>query len=315
MEIACINLGYYYVKGDFNKSFRSVCQEASIDEIGSTSDIIGLDGKFYAIGNGGICIDKDKSCSINNKLLVLRMLCCYMDNVSSKHFKVAITAPPMTFSHQKDALPQYLKGAYKITLNGTPKEIFIDDVVVYPETIMAYLANSPSQFKKPVLVIDIGGLTTNMVRIENGSYSKDTVTSFTNGMYHVENKICQYLNEKYWEYLELDSASIYPLLEEGIYLNGGDKNIIEEEKDAINKIFDSFVKKISEKITLNRWNPTICDILVTGGGGKLLFNNIKKVYPQAKLSKDPIFDNLNGVKAMVARQHLSLTREIAAERR
>lgn len=301
MQIVPINNGYSYIKSDLGNKFRSTYRETNMSEYCSTGDTLVLDGKAYIIGDGIYDINKDKTVTEATKLFVLNMLCKHMEFKSTEHFKVLLTAPPMTYVSQKDKLPQYLKGSYKVQYNGKTKDIFIDDVTVYPETIMAYLANNPAQFTRPVLVIDIGGLTTNMVLIKNGNYNQDSIVSFSNGMYHVEEEVCEFLNSKYM--LDLDSSDMHDFMSQGIYLGKECKNIIEEEKDAIDNIFNKAVAQIMQKVTIKRWNPKTCVVLVTGGGGKALFPTIQKFFDTAQIGANPIFDNLNGLSLLIAKEN------------
>lgn len=311
MQIVPINNGYSFIKSDFGLTFKSSYKEASLNQYSIGSDLLVYEGKTYIIGEGSTVITKDKTDNIATKLFVLNMLCKHMEKTYSEHFKVYLTAPPMTYAMQKDALPKYLLGAYKVNHNGKNKEIYIDSVTVYPETIMAYLANSPATFKRPVIVIDVGGLTTNVAYIKNGVYSKDTILSFTNGMYHIESAVCDYLNDEYWD-LDLDSTQMFEFLQNGIYIGDGSENIIESKKKQIDNIYQDFVDKIYRKIALKKWSPDMCDILVTGGGGKLLYDTIKKQYKHAKLSNDPIFDNLNGMLTFISKEHLIKNKEFQA---
>lgn len=300
MKNISINNGYSFIKGEYGQSFKSAYRETTLGEYGCSADLIEMpNGKVYAIGDGNAVTDKDKTKNIATKLFVLNMLAKNMNSVDSEHFHVFLTAPPMTFAAQKDSLPEYLKGSYRIKHNGIQKDINIDAVTVYPETITAYLANNPSKFKRPVIVIDIGGLTSNIVYINNGAYSKETIISFVNGMYNVESEVCDYLNDKYWD-LNLDTTNVHEFLQKGIRLGDSNENIIDKEHDGIDAIYSKFVSKIANRIVMKNWSPNMCDILVTGGGGKLLLNTIKKWYSHAKLSNDPIFDNLNGTKLLMS---------------
>lgn len=309
MQIVPINNGYSYIKSDLGYKFRSAYRETTMSEYSSTGDILVLDNKAYVVGDGVCDINKDKTMSQATKLFVLNMLCKHMDLKSSEHFKVLLTAPPMTYVSQKDRLPQYLKGSYRVQYNGKFKDIFIDDVTVYPETIMAYLANNPAQFSRPVLVVDIGGLTTNMVLIKNGNYNKDSIVSFSNGMYHVEEEICEFLNSKYM--LDLESSDIHDFMKQGLYFGKECTNIIEVEKEEINNIFNKAVSQIAQKAAIKRWNPNTCVVLVTGGGGVALFETIKNYFDTAQLGNNPVFDNLNGLSLLIAKE---LKNEVAAGR-
>lgn len=301
MQIVPINNGYSYIKSDLGYSFRSAYRKTNVSEYCSTGDTLVLDGQAYIIGDGIYDINKDKTVTVATKLFVLNMLCKHMELKSTEHFKVLLTAPPMTYASQKDKLPQYLKGSYKIEYNGKIKDIFIDSVTVYPETVMAYLANNPGQFTRPVLVIDVGGLTTNMVLIKKGNYNQDSIVSFSNGMYHVEEEVCEFLNNKYM--LDLESSDMHDFMSQGIYLGKECTNLIEVEKDAIDNICNKAVSQIAQKIAIKKWNPATCVVLVTGGGGKALFPTIQKFYDTAILGANPIFDNLNGLSLLIAKDN------------
>ena len=88
----------------------------------------------------------------------------------------------------------------------------------------------------------------------------------------------------------------------GIYLGKECTNIIEEEKAAIENIFNKAVAQIMQKVTIKRWNPKTCVVLVTGGGGQALYPTIQKFFDTAQIGANPIFDNLNGLSLLIAKE-------------
>lgn len=300
MKIIPINNGYYNCKSIDNKIFKSRLMEAPYNSLGCGGDRFKINGKTYIVGEGRPSFKKDKTDNDATKIFVLNMLSKFMEG--SERFKVILTSPPLAYASQRELLPKYLIGKHEVEYNNVKKEIIIDDVTVYPETIMAYIANNPSQFKRSVIVIDIGGVTTNSVLIKNGVYSKDDISSFSNGMYHLENSICEHFNSKYYEDLELSPEDISRILKDGLVLPRASMDLVEVERIHIDRIFNNHIDKILEKFEYKGWNTSACDILITGGGGKVLFDTIKDNHlPQAKLSFDPVFDNLRGLEIMAKR--------------
>ena len=299
MRTIPINNGFYNIKSLGGEIFKSAYKEVDNFFGVNQPNVLEYDGKKYLVGNGKISLSPDKTDNEATKIFILNMLCRLMKDKPYENFNLFLTSPPSTILNQKKALPNYLKGNYSVVYGGDKKDIVIYSVTVFPETILAYFANKPQQFKRPVIVLDIGGVTTNAVLISNGSYDSKSIISYPNGMYHLEYDISNYLNAKYTLNIARDDVSFY--LKEGLRMFGSDVDLIEAEKETIESFYKEFMENIIEKFQLKKWNYKMYDILVTGGGGKNLFAFIKdNFFPQAILSKDPLFDNLNGL-AVIAK--------------
>lgn len=144
-------------------------------------------------------------------------------------------------------------------------------------------------------------LTTNALLMNNDfcKISNDAVC-LKFGMHKIESDIREKLNSKYYEYdLSIKPEDMFNYLQNGLYI-GNNKNIdiIKKEEEMIKSVYKSSLYKLVQEIQIKDWGINSCDVLITGGGGKVLFDCIKEnYYPQAVLSKDPVFDNFNGLKA------------------
>lgn len=292
-----INNGYFNCKSINKKIFKSRIQEYDYD-VAVTADTLTLEGSTYIVGEGNISLKVDKSLDDFTKILVLNMLSKFVEG-SSGSFNLVLTSPPLLYRQQKEALPKYLKGKYNIVANGKEMNIEIKNIVVFPETVTAYFSNLDN-FENPykkILIIDIGGLTTNGALFSNGTFSADSIFTIENGMYQLDNNISQYLNGKHL--IKSKYSDINEYREYGLKIRGGHHDMMVLEKNNIDKIYHRHIDKIIEQCNLRNWDVDTSEVLVTGGGGKILFDTIKKKYLyQAKISKDPVFDNLNGLQIL-----------------
>lgn len=290
MKIIPINNGYYQYKSIDNQMFKSRLDVDTYGSIHGNFDTLVFDDEKYVIGIGKPNMDFDKASNEFTKIFVLNMLARF--TVEEESFRVVLSTPPLMYGKQKDTLPEYLiNDRYEVRHNGRKKVINISDVKVFPETIAAYVANKDRFKGKNVVVIDIGGLTTNGVLIKNGGFGKDDIFTIRHGMYHLDFDISQYL--------------ISSVVEPGFNCEPEDVQYFRDIRDGVLDcegvidIYRRFVDEIVEKMDDKNWNYNKYEILITGGGGKNLFEIIQMfVLPRAVLSNDPLFDNLRGLEAL-----------------
>jgi hypothetical protein len=193
MRILPINNGYYQVKSIDNQMFKSRLTKNVHGNLIGNNDTLEYDGEKHIIGVGKTSLDLDKSGNLFTKIFILNMLARFTVG-ERESFKIVISSPPGVYQMQKEVLPDYLVGEYDVVHNGKSKKIIIEGVKVYPEAICAYMANKPEQYKgKRVIVMDIGGLTTNVVQIKDNAFTKDDAFTFEKGMYNLDCKIADYL--------------------------------------------------------------------------------------------------------------------------
>jgi hypothetical protein len=262
----------------------------------STADVIILDDEAYNIGVGEPNLKMDKTQTEETKVLVLNMLCRIM-NTNKESFKLVLCCPPLAYDTQSTDLPMYLRGRYTLTWNGKIREITIEDVVVLPETFVVFNVNNDNgKYDNAILlIIDIGGFTTNICKITYGNFTADDFITIQHGMYHLNSAISQYLNGQYKQ-LNTKPDEIDGYRKNGLYIDELEENIFKLEKDSIDTICCEFIDTIINRCVDKGWDIASYKKLLTGGGGLILHPLIKEVYyKSAELSKDPIFDNYNGL--------------------
>lgn len=295
MKVLPINCGYYNFKSVDGKIVPTRLAIQDFDMIPSNCDVLEYEGIKYIVGYGEINIDTDKTLTEFLKICTLNMLAKFTD--TKEIFKLVLTSPPLLVAYQKEIIPPYLKGEYEIVHNGKKKFIEIEDVKVFPETLTAYVTNNASGRlnDKDVLILDIGGVTTNGCLIRRGgNFTIDDVFTIKNGMYHLDDEICRHINRKYYQNISIDDVNHFR--ENGLYLRGSKENIWMNEIEFIEDTYRKIINEIKIACDLRKWSVDVLHPIITGGGGKILFNSIKGDYlPHAELSKNPIFDNLIGL--------------------
>lgn len=296
MKNICINNGYYQYKSENNEIFKSRLTKCLCDDVKTSSDILTYDGNTYIVGKGSFEVKKDKTETETTIILTLNMLSRFTD--IEETFNILLSSPPKLYHHQKSVLPKKLKGYYELTHNKDYKKIRICDVKVVPETIMAYIANNEDSkyANRQLLVLDIGGYTSNIAYIEDEDFNADDIITVEKGMYYIDEEICNFFNGEYKE-LHCSVNDIEMARKRGnLYLlNDKSINLLELHEKEINNIYYNHVTDILTKCDLKGWNYRTWDILITGGGGMILYDIIKDILPQSELSNDPVFDNLNGM--------------------
>jgi hypothetical protein len=314
MKTLPINIGYSNVKSIKNEIFKSRRREVLLEKedssvkamgIGKNCDLLEYNNNIYIIGEGRPKTDYIKTNNDFLLTLVLNMCARFTDTIES--FKLVLSAPPLTYEISEIEFPKYFIGEYRIKHNGLEKIIIIEEVETYPETFVAYLSNNPSEYDEfDLLIFDVGGVTTNICHINKGNFKVDKNAEFFHtsrtGMYHIDTKIADFLKWKYLEYsLEVTSDTVDDYRNHGFWLNGDfetDNMVV--QKEEIDKIYREHVKNCIKIVNDKNWNLKNCKVIITGGGGKVMFHVFKEkgLIPHAKLSKNPIFDTLNGLKIL-----------------
>lgn len=300
-RIIPINNGYYNYKSLDGEIFKSCCIKSVYGKIKSSADTLIYDNEIWSVGFGEPNLTMDKTGTEDTKVLILNMLCRLMKG-NKESFKLVLSAPPLAYEDQATNLPMYLRGKYDIVWNDEPKEITIEDAVVLPETFMVFKANNKNgkYNDRIVYIFDIGGFTTNVVRIEMGDFSTDDFITLEHGMWNLDFEISQFLSSKITgnKTFRCEAKDIPYYRKNGLHLNGKNEDYMEIYKNEIDNIYIKFINHIIQKCTEKGWTIDTYDKLITGGGGMLLYPLIKEVfYEDAELSDDPIFDNLKGLNA------------------
>ena len=136
---------------------------------------------------------------------------------------------------------------------------------------------------KQLLIIDIGGRTTDIVLLENKKIID--VKTIPIGMLNIYQEIIDYINTKYTESFTLEDGET--VLREGLFLDGENKDI-SFIKPILQNNFNSIYKEIQLKYNTNKGY-----VYLTGGGGMMLQAPFKRRLNNLIVTES-IFDNAMG---------------------
>lgn len=290
--IRVVDNGYFNTKvysNEGEKIFRSKVQETDNLISKMNTHIVELDEKIYEVGEGAevINIDLDKTKSNIYKILTLTAL-GLTTKYDKMEFNIVANYPLNLYTKEnKQEFEEFLKTSdYKsFILNNETKKIKINQCLVFPQTLPVIYENSVEN--SIVGILDIGGLTSQGLITNKGSMITSSKFSKNLGMLVLYEKIKKELNYKF--NIDIQDYEIESIVKNGLYTN------IEKSKEIISDVCREHVKEIVKLMQLFGWNLGNIELLITGGGGKFLFEYLKNEIPNIKLSKDPILDNLKGL--------------------
>lgn len=299
-----INCGYYSVKSDGMNYFLSKTEKIIDGSYYGGADVITLNGVNYAVGVGQEEINLDKTITQHTKILILNMISRFLTPNEETEVELTLTIPPLAFSEQKKKLPKYLKDNYDITVNNKRYVFSIVKLRFAPEGYTAYFANNINgeYNNKKVYVLDIGGKTTLVIPFKETLYSIDDNLQIDRGMHNLDTAICEQIKKlDNTSMMTADDMYYFRKMGEekgklGLY-NTSEGNVFERFENEIIEIEHNFLKRIETESIKKGYDIKNNIVIVTGGGGKILFDEIKRtICPYATLGKNPLYDNLNGLK-------------------
>jgi plasmid segregation protein ParM len=240
------------------------------------------DGKKYIFGDGAQATDyetsKTKSC---HKIAIYVAIA----TLSGDGYEVSIvTGCPISQFRNKelrDEYAEYIRGGGngRIKINGVDKRFAINNVLVLPESIGVVMENIPEFMNNLIGVIDIGGLNTNAAIYENLKPLPSNVFTINEGG--------QILNAKIRRALNTSLMTNYQDFEiPYLRMEGRVKSIVEE-------VTNNQMETILAQCRQYNWNLKALPIVFTGGGSLMLEKQIRQL-DNARLSRNPVWDNVQG---------------------
>lgn len=291
-KVCCINLGYYQVKASNDVCFKSKAKITTDDKQLAMGDILELNGVKYLMEDGTPILEGNKTQDEKTKAFVLNALAKQLDNnEDSAIFNILLTSPPSYIRGQSKELPEFIEGEYNIVYNNKPLKITINNAIVYPETFIVYMVNNPSKLKgKKTLIIDIGGKTTNVCLLMDCKFNLEDYITLPQGMYHLDTNIYKMINSTEYTTYKQDDIDMF---------RNQNAKILDKYKKEIHEIYMEHVKEIVKEINIKSWEiDSYTNILICGGGGLVLEDAIQEVYPHARLSNEPVYDNLRALEVL-----------------
>lgn len=182
-----IDHGYYAIKTR-HFSFPAGITEYSHEPY-TQQNLLEYGGKFYLCGTGRQPIQRDKTYNSNYFLLTLAAIAMEIKHRQAPtecSVTLAVGLPLTSFGRDKPRFRDYLCSSsqpVQFRYEGTDYTVTIEDVVVFPQGYSAALMQPDILFSEPsVLLMDIGGWTVDIMRVDNGKPAADTCRSLELGM-------------------------------------------------------------------------------------------------------------------------------------
>lgn len=175
-----------------------------------------------------------------------------------------------------------------ISINGKAYAFRIKHIVLLPESLGPVYENTADYRSKRATIIDIGGLNTSIMQVNQLIPQFDQMVSSSHGINMLRSKIADVFSSKFGITItENDAEQI--MRDKCLILNGKKQ---EDSFEIIASMFEEHVKEIanfalSRNITFNNTELVFC-----GGGSLLLKEDILQLFPAATICEDPQFGNV-----------------------
>lgn len=265
-----IDHGYYAIKT------KQVCFPTGIIryeyEPYTMQNVLQYQGEYYVCGIGRQTLVKDKTANDNYYLLTLAALAQEIrKRKGERTAKVVLAAGlPLTgFGREKQKFKEYLfqKQLIRFLYEGERYEIQIEDVKLFPQGYSAlalypeYLKDEPS-----VLLVDIGGWTVDLMRLDNAVPNAATCRSLELGVIRCIDEILEQVRRN-------TGLSITETQVERI-LQGKSCSMPAEVVSLIEKQGRLYIEKILSAITEAGFDLRAVPSIFMGGGAAIFQHRV-----------------------------------------
>ena len=266
-----IDHGYYAIKT------RPVCFPTGITryeyEPYTMQNVLQYQGNYYVCGTGRQTLVKDKTANDNYYLLTMAALAQEIRKRKGEKMTKAVLAaglPLAGFGREKQRFREYLfrkEQPLRFLYEGERYEIQIEDVKLFPQGYSAlalypeYLKDEPS-----VLLIDIGGWTVDLMRLDNAVPNAATCRSLELGVIRCMDEISEQVRRS-------TGMSVTDTQIERV-LNGKSCSMPEEVVSVIQYQGRVYIEKILSAITEAGFDLRVIPSVFMGGGSAILKHRV-----------------------------------------
>ena len=276
MRTVLLDLGNYNIKLTNNVSFISPYVE--FDGVDTTEkNVLEYEGKKFAMEYEA---DFDAEFNKVNKAYMPNLLWgMHKYGVKDGEELRVFLQLPLSNLGQADALKNDLLDKSFTFTTDTTRTVHIKDVVIIGEGMAAFYTLPGEVREKDLIVIDIGGRTTNVVEYRNGrKHEAETVNIGTINLY---NDIKVRFNNENGQNVETYEIAHYIK-----------RNIVPQYSDIEDKFVNTLMNRIKGKINMGLGKT----IVLTGGGSITLRLALERYNKEFMYMDNPVFANINGAE-------------------
>lgn len=292
IKTIAIDMGNYNIKTNNNVIFKSAYEEYNYKNEILNDDVLIFNNKKYVIGKGEFDNTKVKSQKKNTIPLFLNAL--YKSLNGSEYAEINVVVGLPLKQHQNKQIVKDIKQMYgglfefKYSTNGIVKDIIynVNSVRVFPECLGAFYSINEEMNGRDILLIDIGGGTTNIALFIDGEYDDSITLDF--GTIDIIRKITdKVMVDK--EGSIFSSDDIIKYMKRGKIVWEGKVDNMEYVDPIINDFAYEILNNIKGKFPLYK----SYEVLLSGGGVDLLKHQLNKNI-QLKVIPNNVFANSIG---------------------
>jgi plasmid segregation protein ParM len=249
---------------------------------------ISVDGEEYFVGELAIeqsdhpyrSLSVDRTTDTVTKVMFLTSLAMTTEH-PIESFKVVTGLPVKDFTMYKQTYIDKFTGTHEIFLHGEKRLIHIEKVIVVPQPYGSFcdgLFTAEGEIDEDfaenhVGIIDIGYGTSDFIQVKNYRYLERFSSTSANGISSIYRDIANYLSTHHS--IHKEDFELEEIIRTGeLKIRGGSIDISEPLKSAKR----SLAKKVGNEIK-SMWSnlPEVSLIIVAGGGGALLYDELTEI--------------------------------------
>lgn len=299
-----VDSGKFNTKGiarDSKNQIRRVTFRTKMDDTheiktnGQDSFVVVYKDKRVLLGKQAetVDFDRDKQKDIH-RIAIYTAVTKLVDNGST--VKLAVGCPMDLFINfeKRQEFAKYLKEDKEVNIqvNGEDFNFTIEDVQIFPESSGFIFKNWEGYKDRLIGIIDIGGLNVNACVYDRGDYLPTTIFTINKGANILSNELKGKLNKQF-------NCNLQDWQMEMVIKDGFIKKDKEGSKQFIEEFLQEYVNNIITIAKQNNWDIDNMDFVFIGGGSLLLKKYILNVLPDAEISKNAIWDNVEGFGEVV----------------
>lgn len=274
-----IDVGNYSLKSSTGINIKSLISKE--ENLLGSGLVLEMDNSKFVIGEGNFETELNKS----NKENFLPLLYTGIALSSEEDFNSVVCGLPINQYKDNCKYLEELISRNKVKelfINGVKRTIVIENFKIYPEGIGAYYNLN---LDEDVILIDIGGRTTDIAYIADNKHQKSSTVAV--GTLNIYKSIADNINSKYS--LDLNLKDIDRIIDRGILTIDGEKINL----NFITEMLKSNFMKIKEDLDF-KFNARTENIVLVGGGSKLFAKAFMNRYSNCTIADDPIYSNAKG---------------------
>ena len=298
--IIAIDHGNYAIKTPRFSFVAGLSEHATKPPL--ADEVLEYNGSYWALSGRRLPYMRDKTCDDRYFVLSLFAIAKELVNAGctgvSEKVDLAVGLPPEHYK-LRDRFEKYFKrGEVSFRYNDQTMNVFVRHVFVYPQAYAAVIPQSSQLLKTlRMFVVDIGGITTDVLLLRNGKPDLQFCRSLESGVITMTNDIIGKVSAEYDMMIEEEHISAVLQDKETILPESVKKTIRESAQMHV----DGILNQLRELQVDLRSNP----VIILGGGSSLFRPQLERspLIAQASFVNDPKANAIG--YEMLATQQLS----------